>query len=54
MAALCGELELGEAVDLLQVRPWIGCMIMNVAWKPDRLPTEVRPRILGRAIIRVW
>jgi hypothetical protein len=28
--ALCGELALGEAVDLLQVRPWIGWMLMNV------------------------
>ena len=31
-AALCGELELGEAVDLLQVRSWIGWILMNVAW----------------------
>jgi hypothetical protein len=30
-AALCGELELGEAVDLLQVRSWIGWILMNVA-----------------------
>jgi len=41
-AALCGKLALGEAVDLLQVRPLTGWMLMNVVWGSL---TIYRPRL---------